>query len=414
MLAASKDFIVDEIVKNKAYEKIQDIEIKSKNQNIVDQINAIKKETRQDYIKNGGADVITEKVYDLLKVYAKEVGTSKHIEDYLKKTFEIEIPPESMKKDVKYPKLYKLVSDIIFYHDIETVEDFLKLTNIKYLWFVPEEKRDLILNAYKYKIDITKDVKTLFDEYMPSRLLTSSSLDKVISEFIPSHKFFKFKKTYATKKVTLIQKAKENAFTLDILPLIPDIKILVKRLKEEKENKELYSMIGKDKSALDLYEANLIKKALKKVVEGNERYSLYKSLTKDNKYKRAQDLLEQENQRLARQRMFEESNRNEIERQKRELEQMKEQARQAQISADEVVARRLQEQFDEEARIAREAAQQREQQEYGVQPMDIDDMPPNFGTPDFGSEVTWNCNDCGGTHTTSQDRVNLCPMIMRN
>lgn len=431
-LRAAKDMIIESLQNknNSIYEKLYDVDVPD---NVIgDTIREIRSKcSKKGKLIRGSADsMVTERIYDLMKVYAKEVGTSKYVEEYLKKVFKLEIPSEGMKKNVKYPKLYRLIDDIVFYHDIESPEEFMKLSRMSYVWFLPKEKRPLVLNAYKYKINIIKDIDDIFEDYLPSRLVSSAAKDELLDKFAASHMYFKLKPQYAKKSIAYIKKQKAKAFSLDIMPILPDVKHLVNILKEFTKGSELDKAIKSlEKSALVKYESDLIKRAIRKMIEKEERYDLYKSLARKN------IALKEEEERKERQRIFDEANRQEIEKQKRELERERRQAKEAQEAADEALARNLQEQFDREAREARERARNQAPplpplpplEPVGIPPENWDDdLPPPPPPPEdvensdnSDSEesipadiVEWRCRDCGGIHRTAREDENKCPMLL--
>ena len=339
-LLAHKDFIAEHIKTD------EPIKANSTNENVNDAIHAInslvspestEEPTKGGYTEPNPADSISvaKSTYDLLKDYAKEVGTSKHVEKYLEDTFKIKSlkVKDGSKKDIKYPKLYNLIEQIINQNNIKSPEDFIKFTKMSYVWFVPENKKQLILGAYKYDVD-SEEVKDLFDEYL-SGSQGSQKFDNY-DAFVSSHKFFKLKPTFAKKSVAVIKKAKGRAFAFDVIPMLPDIKEIVKDLKDKQPN-----IFEKAQSKLmaDDYEKHLLRRALRNLIYND--YPVYIEPVVD---------------RFARRRLFEGSNRAEIERQRQELVRQQRLAREAQIAADEIVARELQARLDREDREARDRA----------------------------------------------------------
>jgi hypothetical protein len=207
----------------------------------------------------GGAYDITENIYNELLNYVNEVGTTSYIEDYLLKNMGLKrSKPDSRANKEKYPKLYQIIDDVVFYSGVKTVDDFLGLTDLKYIHFLPKPKRCLFQYAYEIKIDsqMEKAIQKLFEKH--------EVYDQDISSLLPGLRLYKLAPGYAKKSTSIIKKAGAKAFEPDILAIRPLIAIQARLIKASQDRDNTIRTLSQiDTARLREFEINMLKKLLK-------------------------------------------------------------------------------------------------------------------------------------------------------
>jgi len=189
----------------------------------------------------GGSDkVVSMKVLHKITPYMKEVGTPKHVEEYLEnyydyKTHKIRIlrdEAEDVRAPPKYKYIYTLISDIVRKRDIESAEEFIKNSKLTYKEFLSNKHRELLDYAPRsgnVSREQLKKISKLLDKYFiaaGTHIVKSKLLDKT-DDLIHANKIFKFKSGKATldpkRLKLLIDKDPSKVFELDYIGLIPDM-----------------------------------------------------------------------------------------------------------------------------------------------------------------------------------------------
>lgn len=282
------------------------------------------------------ATMVGRDIYDLLSEYAREVGTQQHVEEYLVKNMNIKIPKQ------KSGRLVVVIDEIVDLYGVESVNDFLAMTGVRYKHFLPKAKRCIFDDLYAYtslEADLETSMHLMFKEH--DVVLKSSEIQKILH----GYKLYKLTAKYAKKSVSVIKKAKAKAFEPDEMALRPIVAILAKLMKigknAEKEQKELKNILSHlDLSPLNKYEAELLNSILRRTnpiirlelekerLEQEkllEKKKLQEVKTEKGQLELEKEKLEQEKTRLEREKLEREKNeRVKLEREKIESEQVKE------------------------------------------------------------------------------------------
>lgn len=203
------------------------------------------------------ASVVGKDVYDLLLVYAREVGTQQHVEEYLVKNMNIKMP-----KQKSSGRLVAIIDDIVDLYNVESVNDFLAVTGIRYKHFLPKAKRCIFDDVYAYQTlesDLESVMLSMFKEH--DVILKSSEIQRILH----GYKLYKLTPKYAKKTIGVIKKAKAKAFEPDELALRPIVAILAKLISSDKDRRELQDIMAHlDLSPLKRYEAELLNSILRR------------------------------------------------------------------------------------------------------------------------------------------------------
>jgi len=189
----------------------------------------------------GGSDkIVSMKVLDKITPYMKDVGTPRHVEEYLEnyydyKTHKLRIlrdESEDVRAPPKYKYIYTLISDIVQKHNIESAEEFIKNSKLTYKEFLSDKHKDLLDYAPRsgnVSREELKKMSKLLDKYLiaaGTHIVKSKLMDKT-DDLIHANKIFKFKSGKATldpkKLKILIDKDPSKVFELDYIGLIPDM-----------------------------------------------------------------------------------------------------------------------------------------------------------------------------------------------
>jgi len=185
---------------------------------------------------------VTEEIYGLMKPYIREIGSSRNVENYLKRTGKVSVTAKNVSEDIKRDKsikhniLYQIIHDIIDKNwDIKNKEDFIEKMALRYEHFLPIAKRKWLSMADELNIDIVPDLRNELRVYMrdveksslysrPGKTFSRSDLDKVLDKIEGSMSIFKFAPGYAKKTKSVIAKAKGKAYEVDTLAVLPLLK----------------------------------------------------------------------------------------------------------------------------------------------------------------------------------------------
>jgi hypothetical protein len=304
---------------------------------------------------HGGRDSYrtVDEVYDLMKQYIREVGTSKHIEDYLKKRFRISSPVrvvDAIKKDktIRHKALYQILEDVIMSN--WSKEDFIEQSEVRYENFLPASKRAWLEKAYDYDVDIIPDLRNELRTYLhPEKAYTRADLDKILEKIERSLSIYKFAPGYAKKTKAAVNKAKGKAYAVDTLAVLPVIKAIASTINDEKK----WSLASDIIKRLGIYELSwreedAIRRLLRAIrVDDMGRETLLTSL-------------ERERERELRDSEFRKAHEAELRRKGEEIERLRQKAKEEQERADYEMAKRLQEQYDKESAPKQESESESE------------------------------------------------------
>lgn len=143
---------------------------------------------------SGGNDesgITARDIYDHLTDYADEVGTSKHIEEYIGTIHDMgDIPNISLDYEtennsgIKYKKLYQIIKNVLRRNHYEHVNDFIFSNGIKYVWFLPAELRREIMTDERLKHKVFTDyaIKTNLEKHLFPHDVPSTELNKIVDK----------------------------------------------------------------------------------------------------------------------------------------------------------------------------------------------------------------------------------------
>lgn len=192
-------------------------------------------------IKTREEALLTADIYEVLKDYIRECGT-KHAEDYLVKAMALS------RKD----KLRNMIDDIVYYSGVNTVEDFLLLTGLKYIHFIPPAKRCMFQEPIP-------ELDDMIEKFYEREITTS---DNYVKFMIPGNRYYKFAPGYLNKSLAQIKKAKHKAFTIDKVALLVPISQMKKILNNQTDRDELIRII-KNLNIRE-YDSNLLLRILQR------------------------------------------------------------------------------------------------------------------------------------------------------
>jgi hypothetical protein len=192
-------------------------------------------------IKTREEALLTAEIYEVLKDYIRECGT-KHAEDYLVKAMALS------RKD----KLRNMIDDIVYYSGVNTVEDFLLLTGLKYIHFIPPAKRCMFQEPIP-------ELDDMIEKFYEREITTS---DNYVKFMIPGNRYYKFAPGYLNKSLAQIKKAKHKAFTIDKVALLVPISQMKKILNNQTDRDELIRII-KNLNIRE-YDSNLLLRILQR------------------------------------------------------------------------------------------------------------------------------------------------------
>lgn len=158
------------------------------------------------YANTPNKDELVEQIYNTLLEYVEEVGTSEYIEDYLMTIHDMSsttaITPSTKAISVKYSKLYQILYDICSKHNYKNKNEFIFFNGIKYMWFLPDDLRALIVGKSKHKYQtfdkyaIKNNLEQLIYPHVAHRELINELVDKLMPL---SRSYVKLKKTTIVK-----------------------------------------------------------------------------------------------------------------------------------------------------------------------------------------------------------------------
>lgn len=215
-------------------------------------------------IKTREEAVLTAEIYDTLRDYIRECGT-KYAEEYLVKAMALS------RKD----KLRNMIDDIVYYSGVNTVEDFLLLTGLKYIHFIPPAKRCMFQEPIPELDDM---IEKFYEKYI-------NSSDNYVKFMIPGNRYYKFAPGYLNKSIAQIKKAKHKAFTIDKVALLVPISQMKKILNNQTDRDELIRII-KNLNIRE-YDSNLLLRILQR-----GRISLLEDLRWEREARDRQKILE--------------------------------------------------------------------------------------------------------------------------
>jgi hypothetical protein len=225
-------------------EYVQSVKCKSDNDKVISAIEDIKTAVRgksggclscdDNWNKTGAGEKsssqIAEDVYALMKQYIREVGTSAHVENFLRRRWHLSKTnvSEDVKRDksIKHKALYQMIYDIVDDNwNIESKEDFIEKTGLRYEHFLPANKRPWLKLADKLDIDIVPELRNELRVYLRSpKTFSNSELDKILNSIEGSLSIWKLAPGYSKKTKPVIEKAKTKAFAVDTLAVLPILK----------------------------------------------------------------------------------------------------------------------------------------------------------------------------------------------
>lgn len=184
-----------------------------------------------DYASGYGTsskDELVEKIYNTLLEYVEEVGTSEYIEDYLMTIHDMNtttaITPSTKAISAKYSKLYQILDDICSKHKYKNKNEFIFFNGIKYMWFLPDDLRSLIIGKAKNKYQTFDKyaIKNNLEQLIYPNIAHRELINELVDKLMPlSRSYVKLKKTTVvklggvkTKKQAKKQMKKQSAKTV--------------------------------------------------------------------------------------------------------------------------------------------------------------------------------------------------------
>jgi len=177
-------------------------------------------------------------VFEHMLPYIKEVGTSRHVTEYLAEYHQHPgLARFKRSKDkingipARHRTLYLLLEELLTGDKYTTVEEFVYRSELNYGKFLPKTKRALIDEAYKSADIHTAGITRPLDEYLRKKSiqLTISQLQDKARELAKDHRLYKFKSGMKGKSLkTLRAKIKKDANEV----FEPDWMAIVSRLCE--------------------------------------------------------------------------------------------------------------------------------------------------------------------------------------
>jgi len=179
----------------------------------------------------GGAPTrVAMDTYEMILPYTIEVGSSAHIENYLsgllgKPTISDWVRSQGVQK----PKLLELLMTGAIRTQADTANELCALLDIRYLWFVPSNKRALLLDSHKYDLGLRSELKMKIRKFAKGGgKIDHDHVNKLTDKLlIVARSYYKLKSNYVKKSLSVIRKAKDKAFELDEIGIIAPIKYLV-------------------------------------------------------------------------------------------------------------------------------------------------------------------------------------------
>ena len=174
-----------------------------------------------------GVDTAVSDVYHAASKYIEEVGSDKHLIDYLAEIYDmkqLKISDTIRSMDIKYKELYQLLTNIAELTSARTSEELIEFAGIRYLWFVPEAKKRIVLDSYRHDVDIKSDVKEKIKQYAGVPLL-DREVDQLMKRLLLHLRtYYKLKAGYSSKSAAKIKKLGARSFELDIMGASPVIR----------------------------------------------------------------------------------------------------------------------------------------------------------------------------------------------
>lgn len=205
--------------------------------------------------KIAGNESLQNEIYLEMLPYIKECGTT-HVEEYLITNMSLNTKDLRVAKNIKHSRLLSIIEDIVFYGGVKSLADFMQLTGLRYIHFLPKKRRCLFVNNYEIKLDdiIEKHLRKELPNHVP---------DSYIKYLIPGNRYYRFAVGYIKKNDTAIKKAGDRAYTIDTLAYIALIDIVKKIYSINTERDELMRIVkNMDLSRLREYDINLLRKVL--------------------------------------------------------------------------------------------------------------------------------------------------------
>lgn len=151
-------------------------------------------------------DELVEKIYNTLLEYVEEVGTSEYIEDYLMTIHDMSsttaITPSTKAISAKYSKLYQILDDICAKHNYKNKNEFIFFNGIKYMWFLPDNLRSLIVGKAKNKYQTFDKyaIKNNLEQLIYPNIAHRELINDLVDKLMPlSRSYVKLKKTTVVK-----------------------------------------------------------------------------------------------------------------------------------------------------------------------------------------------------------------------
>ena len=177
----------------------------------------------------GSPSTVAANAYEQILGYVGEVGGSADIEKYLMgllNTPKVEITEYTKSQRVLYPKLFELLMTAAIRTGADSAGELITMLDIRYIWFVPDGKRALLLNSYKYDLGLTSELRAKIRATAPT--FNAVQIDKLADKLATtSRSYYKFKSNWAKKPASVIAKAKGDAFELDHVGVEAPIKYLL-------------------------------------------------------------------------------------------------------------------------------------------------------------------------------------------
>ena len=177
-------------------------------------------------------------VFEYMLPYIREVGTSKHVTEYLAEYHQhpgLARFKRSTEKvngiPTRHRTLYLLLEELLAGDKYTTVEEFVYRSELNYGKFLPKTKRAIIDDAYKSADIRTAGITRPLDEYLRKKSiqLTTSQLQDKARELAKDHRLYKFRSGMKSKSLkTLRAKIKKDANEV----FEPDWMAIVSRLCE--------------------------------------------------------------------------------------------------------------------------------------------------------------------------------------
>lgn len=205
--------------------------------------------------KIAGNESLQNEIYLEMLPYIKECGTT-HVEEYLITNMSLNTKDLRVAKNIKHSRLLSIIEDIVFYGGVKSLADFMQLTGLRYIHFLPKKRRCLFVNNYEIKLDdmIEKHLRKELPNHVP---------DSYIKYLIPGNRYYRFAVGYIKKNDTAIKKAGDRAYMIDTLAYIALIDIVKKIYSINTERDELMRIVkNMDLSRLREYDINLLRKVL--------------------------------------------------------------------------------------------------------------------------------------------------------